>query len=453
MRQRLNFLGLLLMLAACHRSEPLHATHAPANSAEPREISWFDGSLSGAFIAAKLESRPVLLYWGTEWCPECQTLKTAVFTRPDFISSSKLYLPVYLDVDDAANAQMQSQYGVVRYPTLLLLDTDGHELLRVGAGRPEEAYAKLLTQTVKPLRSLTAALQALAKDASPSAEDCRVLADNAWELEAPLGSAVAIEERVAQLSSAATRCPQEKQRLRGRLALDAVWYALRPAAAAAGGAPAATAPPAVALPDSLSVLLDATDEVLTKPEVAAHNAWALGRLRAGRLYAAVALKGQPFAGNFRDHYAAAMEAAASDSRYTDADHLEFLAAKVEAVQALTVPPLAKINGSKLHGTAAKAALRAAQTGEQLRQATYSAANQRIDSALEAGMEPNVRLGVVAAALDVLRVTDPARAAKLAASEIERIHREAGDAGNTLAEATAGALLQRVQPTVAPTPMR
>jgi hypothetical protein len=69
------------------------------------------------------------------------------------------------------------------------------------------------------------------------------------------------------------------------------------------------------------------------------------------------------------------------------------------------------------------------------------------------MEPNVRLGVVAAALDVLRVTDPARAAKLAASEIERIHREAGDAGNTLAEATAGALLQRVQPTVAPTPMR
>ncbi|HEY5020674.1 MAG TPA: hypothetical protein VII17_06615, partial [Steroidobacteraceae bacterium] len=63
MYRRLVCLGLLLTLGGCHKAQPLHATHA-THANEPPDIAWFDGSLDGAFIVAKRENRPVLIYWG-----------------------------------------------------------------------------------------------------------------------------------------------------------------------------------------------------------------------------------------------------------------------------------------------------------------------------------------------------------------------------------------------------
>ena len=75
--------ALLLLLGSCHKAQPLHASHA-THANEPPDIAWFDGSLDGAFIVAKRENRPVLIYWGAEWCPFCHTLKSTVFSRPSY---------------------------------------------------------------------------------------------------------------------------------------------------------------------------------------------------------------------------------------------------------------------------------------------------------------------------------------------------------------------------------
>ena len=118
---------------------PQHATHAN----EPRDIAWFDGSLQGAFIVAKRENRPVLIYWGAEWCPFCHTLKSKVFSRPDFIAKSHLFLPVYLDGDDDGAQKWGEQFGIQGYPTLIVLDPDRHEIIRLGAGRDVAQYAAI----------------------------------------------------------------------------------------------------------------------------------------------------------------------------------------------------------------------------------------------------------------------------------------------------------------------
>ena len=134
---------ILLLLAACQKAPPppaLHATHAN----EPPDIAWFDGSLQGAFIVAKRENRPVLLYWGAEWCPFCHTLKSTVFSRPDFIAKAKLFLPVYLDGDDEGAQKWGESFGIEGYPTLIVLDPDRHEIIRLGAGRDVSQYAAAL---------------------------------------------------------------------------------------------------------------------------------------------------------------------------------------------------------------------------------------------------------------------------------------------------------------------
>src|ERR1700691_2929075 len=151
-------LSLLLVLAGCHKPptpQAQHATHAN----EPRDIAWFDGSLQGAFIVAKRENRPELLYWGAEWCPFCHTLKSKVFARPDFIAKSHLFLPVYLDGDDCGAQRWGEKFGIQAYPTLIVLDPDRHEIIRLGAGRDVAQYAALLELALEAVPAAGAVLQ------------------------------------------------------------------------------------------------------------------------------------------------------------------------------------------------------------------------------------------------------------------------------------------------------
>ena len=95
------------VLAACGRGDaastpraeekpamanPLASLHADAPG-----IAWFNGDVNAAFASAKAANKPVLLYWGAQWCPPCKQLKSAVFNRPDFIEKSKLFVTVYLE--------------------------------------------------------------------------------------------------------------------------------------------------------------------------------------------------------------------------------------------------------------------------------------------------------------------------------------------------------------------
>ena len=182
MRARPICLSLLLLLASCQKSQPplaQHATHAN----EPRDIAWFDGSLQGAFIVAKRENRPVLIYWGAEWCPFCHTLKSTVFSRPDFIAKSHLFLPVYLDGDDDGAQKWGEQFGIQGYPTIIVLDPDQHEIIRLGAGHDVSQYAAILDTALEDVQPVNALLQAAAGGKELSADECRRLAYNSWELD------------------------------------------------------------------------------------------------------------------------------------------------------------------------------------------------------------------------------------------------------------------------------
>ncbi len=95
-------------IAACGRGDAATAPAKPAaqsavNLDEVHDdtpgLAWFKGDTESAFAAAQASNKPVLLYWGAQWCPPCKQLKSAVFSRPDFIEKSKLFVAVYLDGD------------------------------------------------------------------------------------------------------------------------------------------------------------------------------------------------------------------------------------------------------------------------------------------------------------------------------------------------------------------
>jgi protein disulfide-isomerase len=53
-----------------------------------------------------------MLYWGAEWCPYCKDLKKNVFSRRDLVEKSRLFVPVYLDGDDAGARKWGEEFNI-----------------------------------------------------------------------------------------------------------------------------------------------------------------------------------------------------------------------------------------------------------------------------------------------------------------------------------------------------
>ena len=378
-------LSLVLLLAGCAKTEPPHAQHA-THANEPRDIAWFDGSLQGAFIVAKRENRPVLLYWGAEWCPFCHTLKSKVFARPDFIAKSHLFLPVYLDGDDDGAQKWGEKFGIQGYPTLIVLDPDRHEIIRLGAGRDVAQYAALLDLALEDVQPVDAVLQAAAGGGQISADDCRRLAYNSWELDTL--DQKDYGQRADQLQAAVAQCPANLLLERASLTIYAAYFAANSesdALAAANAVPSAR----------LTALTDQVSGILAQPSLAVSSADAL-QILDDNFFKAVSARGAKFAPALRDSYVGTMDAAANDARYVEADQLGFIDAKLRALKALGGPK------SKLPADA------------------LAAANMRIDAALAAEQNPYVRSGLVNAALNILEDTgDYPKAYQIAKAEMAR----------------------------------
>src|SRR5580704_17523721 len=222
MNSRWVALSLLLVLGGCHKAQPLRATHA-THANEPPDIAWFDGRLDGDFIVAKSENRPVLIYSGAERCPFCHTLKSTVFSRPEFIAKSKLFLPVYLDGDDEGAQKWGESFHIQGYPTLIILDPDRHEIIRLGAGRDVTQYAAALDVALENVQPVDALLKSVSAGGALKIEECRRLAYNSWELDTLEADSYAAQAHA--LATAASDCPADALVERASLNTYAAYYA------------------------------------------------------------------------------------------------------------------------------------------------------------------------------------------------------------------------------------
>jgi thioredoxin-related protein len=261
---RFLVLALTMALAACPQpTEPPKPKAAavpalPASSAPPAEsaahadgIAWRKGDVDAAFLAAKSDNKPLFLYWGAVWCPPCNQVKATLFNRHDFIERSRFFVPVYID-GDAPNAQkLGARFNVVGYPTMILFNPEGREVVRLPGEADPEQYMQVLTMGMNGARpvkdTLAAALGPKAKERL-SADDWRMLAYYSWITDE---QQLIPEKNVAPtLKRLAQTCPADQRETAVRLELKALV-----AAATAKGAKASADAAAIHLLEN--VLADA----------------------------------------------------------------------------------------------------------------------------------------------------------------------------------------------------
>jgi protein disulfide-isomerase len=190
-------LALLVPLAACQQS------NAPIAAAQAAEIAWREGDVDDALAEAKEQGKPVILYWGAEWCPPCNQMKANLFKDPGFIAETEKFVPVYLDGDTAGAQQWGERFGISGYPTVIILTPDGTEITRIATATMANELPALLETAAGRTTSIEALLAKAADDtASLTADDWRILAGFDWRNDpkhfADLKKAGTLLDRLAQ---------------------------------------------------------------------------------------------------------------------------------------------------------------------------------------------------------------------------------------------------------------
>ncbi|MET0281595.1 MAG: thioredoxin family protein [Steroidobacteraceae bacterium] len=324
------------VLGACG-SRPEPPVAAPAASLPATAVShidgiaWFDGELDAAFAAAAAQHKLVFLYWGAEWCPPCHDLKAHVFSRRDFQDKLRQFVPVYLDGDAAGAQRAGSQFQVMGYPTVVVLDAARNEIARIAGGMDLGSYADVLDLALEGVRPLSALLAALRTDKATqlSEADCRRLAFNGWGLDPRTDTATL----AADLELAAQGCPATAGAERDRLIVNAADFAASEEVAALESGKAAGARLARLVPQVETILADRGRSLATADAF----------LYLGGDFFVVARKLAPQrVDQLRDNWFALMDVIEADARYSDTMRLTSADARLRAAKSLavdgTIPP-------------------------------------------------------------------------------------------------------------------
>jgi len=131
------------------------AVLAVTSSAALAAAGWED-DYEKAVAKAKAEKKMVLLdFTGSDWCGWCIKLDKEVFSKPEFKEYAKANL-VLVEVDfpqgkrqtkklKEQNEKLQQEHGVQGYPTIIVLNSEGKKVGKLGymEGGPKAFVAKL----------------------------------------------------------------------------------------------------------------------------------------------------------------------------------------------------------------------------------------------------------------------------------------------------------------------
>ena len=99
-------------------------------TAERPEVRW-EGWSPGLLDAAQADSKPVLLYFGADWCPECILWHYRIFTAPEVVAASEALKEIRVDVThlpEGPKKDFAERFEAQNPPVVIVFDAKGRIL-------------------------------------------------------------------------------------------------------------------------------------------------------------------------------------------------------------------------------------------------------------------------------------------------------------------------------------
>lgn len=140
--------GIYLLLLGLLQAGNVQLVGAGGGAATPQieaEPDWVMSDEEGLILAME-SGRPVLIDFYADWCGACRELDEKTWIDPAVMEELERFIVVKLDFTDRTPAQLQKQtdYGVRGLPTVILLDSDGEEIIRFAGFKEPEDVLELL---------------------------------------------------------------------------------------------------------------------------------------------------------------------------------------------------------------------------------------------------------------------------------------------------------------------
>jgi thiol:disulfide interchange protein DsbD len=100
--------------------------YADATREHP-EVAWTPWQ-PGALEAAQRDKRPVVLYFGADWCIACKEWHALIFTDPAVVRESENFVRIYVDVTKPPQGPLKAfaeHYQAVNPPVVVVFAQDG----------------------------------------------------------------------------------------------------------------------------------------------------------------------------------------------------------------------------------------------------------------------------------------------------------------------------------------
>ncbi|MCE9589934.1 MAG: thioredoxin fold domain-containing protein [Planctomycetes bacterium] len=110
-------------------------------------VGWHH-SYGSAVDQARVEGKPILVYFTADWCAPCSQMKREVFSQPDvgmFIRTHAVPLMLSLSSPDAQTARLVERLRIEALPAFVIINADGEEIARTAGYLPEHVLLPWLS--------------------------------------------------------------------------------------------------------------------------------------------------------------------------------------------------------------------------------------------------------------------------------------------------------------------